>query len=102
MSTNNEGRRQREEQREAEVVEALEKLRFLESYGLHPRVVTPDGKIAAFLGPLREGEQRPEGEQLPFGALERTYNDLHEMHKNDRKRGILLEAWGRFQEEESS
>ena len=80
---------------EAQVAEAVEKLEFMESQGLHPQVTSPDGKIAGFIdGPVTSGSS----DRSHFDDAIRTYNDLHRMHKDDRERGILIEAWKRFHE----
>jgi hypothetical protein len=90
-----ERRRRRQERREQEVVDALETLRFFESQGIEP-VVTPDGKFApAVSGDVDPTEVLQQGKQLRG-----FHSDLFQMHKNERERDILLEAWERFQDEE--
>lgn len=69
---------------------------FMESQGLHPQVTSPDGKIAGFIdGPIASGSR----DRSYFDDAIRTYNGLHGMHKNDREREILIEAWERFRDE---
>jgi hypothetical protein len=90
-----ERRRRRQERREQEVVDALEALRFLESQGIDP-VVTPDGKFApAVSGGVDPAEALERGKQIRA-----FHSDLFQMHKNDREREIILEAWERFLDEE--
>ena len=44
-----------------------------------------------------KSKNRPE---LVDKRVRERYEDLHQMHKNEREREILLEAWERFQDEE--
>jgi hypothetical protein len=90
-----ERRRKRQEQREEEVVEVVRKLEFLESRGVDPEV-TPDGKFAGFMG-LGEPVGGAGGWNTDTKAAS---DDLHQMHKSEREREIILEAWERFQDEE--
>jgi len=95
MSDKEMRRRRRQQQREEEVVEVVRKLEFLEGRGVHPQV-TPDGKFAGFIGP-----GRPVGEAVGWDAdTKAASDDLHQMHKNERERKIIREAWQRFQDEE--
>jgi hypothetical protein len=91
-----ERRREREEQREAEVVEALDKMRFLEGKGVDVEV-TPDGKAAGFI----PGRGSLEGTGGWDDAVKHALDDLHQMHKSGRERSIILEAWERFQDEDA-
>jgi hypothetical protein len=84
-------RARRAREREQEVEEALRKLRFLQSRGF-PLEVDEAARIAMFLDP---GGAAAYDEQVRA-----RYEDLHQMHKNEREREILLEAWERFQDEE--
>jgi hypothetical protein len=92
-----EGRRaRRAREREQDVEEALRKLKFMEKRGVDIEV-TPDGKVGAFVPGMRAPASDAAGWDAEVSA---TYEDLHQMHKNERERMIILEAWGRFQDEE--
>jgi hypothetical protein len=90
-----ERRRKREEQREQEVVATVGKLEFMEKRGVDIQV-TPDGKVAAFV----PGTRAPKGTAGWDAKVSTVYEDLQQMHKSERERDILLEAWERFQDEE--
>ncbi len=84
-----------QEQREAEIVDAVRKLGFLESRGVDVQV-DRDGKVGGFIpgaNPAAEGSA--EWEEVGI-----VYEDLLQMHKSERERSIILEAWERFREEE--
>ena len=81
-----------EQQREQEVSEVLEKLKFMERQGVDPHV-TPGGNFGAFL-PGRHG---PPAGGINWPQVGACLEDLHEMHKSDRGRGIIREAWDHFQ-----
>jgi 8-oxo-dGTP pyrophosphatase MutT (NUDIX family) len=94
-----ERRRRRKEQRELEVQRAVDNLKFVEYFGLMPVVdknglftagVVEDGEIEAALRELNE----------KAGMVRGTCDNLYQMHKNERERKILLDAWERFQDEE--
>lgn len=95
MGGKEEKRRRREQQREEEVVDTLQKLSFLESQGVEP-VVTKDGRFWTSV----EGAVSPEEVFERTGTVRDYFDDLFEMHKSDPARGIILEAWERFQEKE--
>ena len=77
--------------REREVKRVLRKLRFLRSRGF-PLEVDEAARIGVFLD--------PGGGAAYDERVRERYEDLHQMHKNNRERDILLEAWERFQDEE--
>jgi hypothetical protein len=86
---------ERRRRREQDVKGAVQKLEFMESEGVDPEV-TPEGKFGAFL-PGRHG---PPAGGINWPQVGACLEDLHEMHKSDRERGIILEAWERFRDEE--
>jgi hypothetical protein len=88
-------RARRAREREQEVEEALRKLEFMEKRGVDIQVAR-DGKAAAFV----PGTRAPEDAAGWDAEVSAVYEDLHQMHKHDRERDILLEAWERFQDEE--
>ena len=90
-----EKRRKRQVQEAQEVVEAIQKMRFMESQGVDLQV-TPDGKVTGFVS----GDEPLDAVFERSDAVRVYYNDLHQLHKSERERGIILEVWERFQEEE--
>ena len=91
MSKEDRRRARRARGREREVQRALRKLRFLRSRGF-PLEVDEAARIGVFLD--------PGGAAAYDERVRERYEDLHQMHKNNRERDILLEAWERFQDEE--
>ncbi len=94
-SKDEEDDQQDQEQQEQEVTDTLQKLELLKGRGaaLH---VSSDGKVAA-----TSSHGDPVAGVVGWDAEASTvYEDLHHMHKSDREREIILEAWKRFQEEE--
>ena len=85
-----------EEQRQQEISEVLEKLKFMESQGVDPQVVTDSGKFGAFI----PGRHRPPAGGVNWTKVGTYLEELHQMHKNKREREIIVEAWERFQDEE--
>jgi hypothetical protein len=58
--------------------------------------VTRDGKAVAFV----PGTRAPKDAAGWDAEVSAVYEDLHQMHKNERERDILRGAWERFQDEE--
>jgi hypothetical protein len=90
-----ERRRKRQEQHQQEVDATVDKLELMEKRGVDIQV-TPDGKAVAFVPGTRTPEDAA-GWDAKVGAV---YEDLQQMHKNEREREIILGAWERFQDEE--
>jgi hypothetical protein len=86
--------RERQEQRQAEIVDAVRKLNFLESQGVDVQVAS-DGAVCGFI----PGANPVEGD-AGWDKVGIVYEDLHQMHKGERERSIILEAWERFQDGE--
>jgi len=86
--------RERQEQRQAEIVDAVRKLNFLESQGVDVQVA-PDGAIGGFTPGANPVEGAADWDKVGI-----VYEDLHQMHKSERERSIILEAWERFRDEE--
>ena len=91
MSKEDRRRARRARRREREVKRVLRKLRFLRSRGF-PVEVDEAARIGVFLD--------PGGAAAYDERVRERYEDLHQMHKNNRERDILLDAWERFQDEE--
>ena len=89
-----------EQQREQEVSEVLEKLKFMESQGVDPLVVTRSGESSGKFGAFIPGRHRPPAGGVNWTKVGTYLEDLHQMHKNKSEREIILEAWERFQDEE--
>jgi hypothetical protein len=85
-----------EEQRQQEVSEVLEKLKFMESQGVDPVVVLGSGKFGAAI----PGRHKPPAGTIDWSKVGASIEDLHQMYRTARKRGIILEAWERFRSEE--
>jgi hypothetical protein len=92
VGTNDEKGRE-EEWREAEIVDTVRKLTFLESQGVDVQV-TADGKIGGFIP-----EVNPSKESADWDEVVIVYEDLLQMHKSERDREIILEARERFEGE---
>jgi hypothetical protein len=88
-------RRMREQAREKEVDATVDKLKRIEKRGVDIQVA-PDGKVGVFV----PGTRAPKDTAGWDTEVSAAYEDLHQMHKNERERDILLEAWERFQDEE--
>lgn len=86
--------REGKEQRQAEIDDAVQKLNFLEGQGVDVQV-GPNGEIGGFIPGVDSAEEAAEWDGVGI-----VYEDLHQMHKSERERGIILEAWKRFQGEE--
>jgi hypothetical protein len=84
-----------EERREADVVAAVEKMRFVEGRGVDVHV-DRDGRASGFV----PGKDPIEGTGGWDDDVRGALDDLNEMHNSDRERSIILEAWERFQNEE--
>ena len=84
-----------EQQRQQEISEVLEKLKFMESQGVDP-LVTPRGKFGAFI----PGRHRPPAATVDWSKVGACIEALEQMYRSEEKRGIILEAWERFQDEE--
>ena len=84
-----------EERREADVVAAVEKMRFVEGRGVDVHV-DPDGRASGFVA----GKDPVEGIGGWDDDVRGALDDLNQMHKSDRERSIILEAWKRFQNED--
>jgi len=82
-------------EKEQEVSEVLEKLKFMVSQGVDPHV-TRGGKFGAFI-PGRH--RRPAG-TIDWSEVGACIVDLEQMYRREGKREIILEAWERFQGEE--
>jgi hypothetical protein len=93
VSSKEEKRRERQEQREAEIVDTVRKLNFLESQGVDVQV-TADGKVGGFIPGVN-----PSKESADWDEVVTVYEDLHQMHKSEREREIILEARERFEGE---
>ena len=89
------GMSKEEERREADVVAAVEKMRFVEGRGVDVHV-DRDGRASGFVPGKDPFEGTGGWDDDVRGALD----DLNEMHKSDRERSIILEAWERFQNED--
>jgi hypothetical protein len=89
-----EKRRQRQEQQEQEVAETLRKLEFMESQGVGVQVDRV-GRVGAFIS-----GGKPVEEAAGWDGVRAIYEDLYQMHKSERERGVILKAWERFQNEE--
>ena len=85
-----------EEQRQQEVSEVLEKLKFMESQGVDPVVVTGSGKFGASI----PGRHKPPAGTVDWNKVGACIEELEQMYRSEKKRGIILEAWERFQDEE--
>jgi hypothetical protein len=84
-----------EERREADVVAAVKKMRFLEGRGVDVHVDW-DGRASGFVAGKDPFEGIGGWDDDVRGALD----DLNQMHNSDRERSIILEAWKRFQNED--
>ena len=93
MGTNDEKGREDQEQREAEIVDTVRKLTFLESQGVDVQV-TADGKVGGFIPGVN-----PSKESADWDEVVVVYEDLLQMHKSERDREIILEARERFEGE---
>jgi hypothetical protein len=89
-----ERRREREEEepRKAEVEAAVKKMRFVEGRGVDVHVAR-DGRASGFV----PGKDPVEGTGGWDDDVRGALDDLNQMHKSDRERSIILEAWERFQ-----
>jgi hypothetical protein len=85
-----------EEQRQQEVSEVLEKLKFMESQGVDPVVVPGSGKFGAAI----PGRHKPPAGTVDWSKVGASIEDLHQMYRSEENRKIILEAWKRFQDEE--
>jgi len=85
-----------EQQREQEVSEVLEKLKFMESQGVDPHVATVSGKFGAFI----PGRHKPAAGTVDWSKVGTCIGDLEQMYRREGKREIIREAWERFQDEE--
>jgi hypothetical protein len=85
-----------EEQRQQEVSEVLEKLKFMESQGVDPLVVPDSGQFGAFI----PGRHKPPAGTVVWSEVGACIEDLEQMYKSEENRKIILEAWKRFQDEE--
>ena len=93
MGSKEEKRRGHQEQREAEIVDTVRKLTFLENQGVDVQV-TADGKVGGFIPGVN-----PSNESSDWDEVVIVYEDLHQMHKSERDREIILEARERFEGE---
>ena len=84
-----------EQQREQEVSEVLEKLKFMDSQGVDP-VVTRGGKFGAFI----PGRHRPPAGTINWSKVGACIEALEQMYRSEEKHKIIIEAWGRFEDEE--
>jgi hypothetical protein len=84
-----------EQQREQEISEVLEKLKFMESQGVDPHV-TPGGKFGAFI----PGRHRPPAGTIDWSKVGACIEALEQMYRSEEKHKIIIEAWGRFEDEE--
>jgi hypothetical protein len=85
-----------EEQRQQEISEVLEKLKFMESQGVDPHVVPDSGKFGAFI----PGRHKPPSETVDWTKVGACIQSLEQMYRSEEKRKIIREAWERFQDEE--
>jgi hypothetical protein len=83
-------------EKEQEVSEVLEKLKFMESEGVDPLVVTDSGKFGACL----PGRHKPPAGTVDWSKVGACIEDLEQMYRTEENRKIILEAWKRFQDEE--
>jgi hypothetical protein len=92
-----EHRREREEEEppKAEVEAAVKKMRFVEGRGVDVHV-DRDGRASGFVPGKDPIEGTGGWDEDVRGALD----DLNQMHKSERERSIILEAWERFQNED--
>ena len=92
-----ERRREREEEepRKAEVEAAVKKMRFVEGRSVDVHV-DRDGRASGFVA----GKDPVEGTGGWDDDVRGALDDLNQMHKSDRERSIILEAWKRFQNED--
>ena len=86
--------RERQDQREAEIVDTVRKLNFLENQGVDVQVGL-NGEVDGFI----PGANPVEGD-ADWDKVGIVYENLHQMHKSERERSIILEAWERFRDEE--
>ena len=84
-----------EERREADVVAAVKKMRFLEGRGVDVHVDW-DGRASGFVA----GKDPVEGTGGWDDDVRGALDDLNQMHNSDRERSMILEAWKRFQNED--
>ena len=84
-----------EERREADVVAAVKKMRFLEGRGVDVHVDW-DGRASGWVAGKDPFEGIGGWDDDVRGALD----DLNQMHNSHRERSIILEAWKRFQNED--
>jgi hypothetical protein len=94
-----------EEQRQQEVSEVLEKLKFMESLGVDPLVVTTrngesSGKFGGKFGACLPGRHKPPAGTVDWSKVGACIEDLEQMYRTEENRKIILEAWKRFQDEE--
>jgi hypothetical protein len=89
-----------EQQREQEVSEVLEKLKFIESQGVDPLVVTRSGESSGKFGACLPGRHKPPAGAVDWGKVGACIEDLEQMYRSEENREIILEAWKRFQDEE--
>jgi hypothetical protein len=87
--------REEEEPRKSEVEAAVKKMRFVEGRGVDVHV-DRDGRASGFVS----GKNPVEGTGGWDDDVRAALDDLHQMHKSDRERSIILEAWERFQNED--
>ena len=85
-----------EEQRQQEISEVLEKLKFMESQGVDPHVLAVSGKFGAFI----PGRHRPPAGTVDWSKVGACIGDLEQMYRSEEKRKMIVEAWERFQDEE--
>jgi hypothetical protein len=90
--------REEEEQRKAEVEEAVKKMRFVEGRGVDVHV-DRDGRASGFVPGKDPVEGTGGWDDDVTGA---PLDDLNQMHKSERERSIILEAWKRFQNGDGS
>ncbi len=56
--------------------------------------IDPNGEVGGFIPGVESAEEAAEWDRVGI-----VYEDLHQMHKSERGRSVILEAWERFQEE---
>ena len=93
MSSKEEKRREHQEQREAEIVDTVQKLNFLESQGVDVQV-TADGRVGGFIPGVNPSEVSADWDEVVL-----VYENLQHMYKSEREREIILEARERFEGE---
>ena len=93
VGSNERKERENREQREAEIADTVQKLTFLESQGVDVQV-DAEGKVGGFIPGVDPSKKPADWDEVVI-----VYEDLHQMHKSEHAREIILEARERFEGE---